>query len=65
MLAASDACFSSLTCCFVWSQRGALLLTNILLSVFESFDEKGTITKDTLNISEIYEVEKEHLLGSG
>ena len=60
MLAASDACFGVLTCCFVWSQKGALLLSNILLSAFKSFDEKDT--KDTLNISEIYKVEKEHFI---
>ena len=39
------------------------MLTNILLSVFESFDEKDT--EDTLNISEIYKAKKEHFIGSG
>ena len=62
MLADSDACFGVLTCCFVRSQKRALL-TNKPLSAFESFDEKDT--KDTLNISEIYKVEKEHFIGSG
>ena len=47
----------------LFEARERALLTNILLSVFEGFDEKDT--KDTFYISEIYAVEKEHFIGSG
>ena len=47
----------------LFEARERALLTNILLSVFEGFDEKDT--NDTFYISEIYAVEKEHFIGSG